>query len=193
MSYRMYFAKVPKLKPQEKEKQICKIIKEMLQEEDNQDYFLNATFLNRFPSQTICYIPDDQWIGEIQNQCQNFLPKVICQLFPDYVPSQSDEANFIGIVTKDLLKIYLELLHQSQIDWYQKQYQLCEEQPEIALEKAKRHYIYQRCTWETSKQFMNDKSVPFAITDNILYFVYQVHQLYQTIDFEKEELLVYGW
>lgn len=40
---------------------------------------------------------------------------------------------------------------QEQIDWYTEQYQLCEEQPEIALEKIQRHYIYQRCTWETSK------------------------------------------
>lgn len=82
---------------------------------------------------------------------------------------------------------------QEQIDWYTEQYQLCEEQPEIALEKIQRHYIYQRCTWETSKEFMTKKSTPFAVTDHICYFVYQIHQLYQTIDFKKRRTLNLRW
>ena len=46
---------------------------------------------------------------------------------------------------------------------------------------------------QQEKEFMTEKSTPFAVTDHICYFVYQIHQLYQTIDFEKEELLIYGW
>lgn len=193
MGYRMYFAKIPKFSQQEKETRMCAVLKEMLQEEDNQDFFLNATFLKRLPSETLCYLWDTTSLEKLQEQCQNFIPNAVCQLFQDYVPMQPTDEGFIGVVTKELLKQYLEDLHQEQIDWYTEQYQLCEEQPDIALEKIQRHYIYQRCTWETSKEFMTKKSTPFAVTDNICYFVYQIHQLYQTIDFEKEELLIYGW
>lgn len=194
MSYRMHIARHTKQTEDEKNTIFQKvIIPNMQKDDDYKDYFLNHIFLEKFGCEELLCLYDESEIHQIHKQCENFIPKETTQIFADYLPQIPSDESYIGILTKDLLLDYLKALHQAQINYYIRQYETCQSDPKIAQEYMLNHLRNQRITWETSMEFLNDKQIPFAVTNSYLYFLYQIFEIYKNTDFTKDELILYGW
>lgn len=194
MSYRTYIASHSKQTSEEKYaigKNI--IIPAMLADEDTQDFFLNHEFLRRFGCKIQIELGQDDTITAIHKKCPAYLPDNLCKLYPDYLPQSCKDTGYIGLLTKDLLWEYIHALHDEQIRQYEQDYDACKKDAAYAKNYALMTIGSQQVTWKTSKDFLQEDQLPYAITHSTEYFIYQLVTLYQNTDFQKTDLIVYGW
>ena len=115
------------------------------------------------------------------------------QEHPDDLLQSSNEENYIGLLTPELLWEYIQKLHQTQITELKQELQQCQADPDYAREFATAILCCQITDWDTSLKHLNPNQLPFCITNSEIHFLYQVYTLYQKTDFKTTDLILYGW
>lgn len=194
MSYRMYIASHSKQSEQERGYIFQTVIlPQMLAEEDTQDYFWNFEFLKKFGCEEELCLGQENVIDKIFHKCPSYIPQSVVETFKDYLPTDASDENFIGILTKDLLWEYIQELHKDYIRLLKRRYQECKTNKDKAADFALRYLAGQLTTYETSLTFLNEKEIPFSVRDSFPYFLLQIYELYRKTDFNKTDLIIYGY
>lgn len=194
MSYRMYIASHSKQSSLEKTHIFSQVIlPNMQQDEAYKTYFANYECLKQFGCCDELELNKEPVIRTILRKCPSYLPEKLVRNYPDYLPQSSDEENYIGLLTPELLWEYIQELHQTQITELKQKWQQCQADPDYAREFATAILCCQITDWDTSLKYLNPNQLPFCITNSEIHFLYQVYTLYQNTDFKTTDLILYGW
>lgn len=194
MSYRMYIASHSKQSSLEKTQIFSQVIlPNMQQDEAYKTYFANYECLKQFECCDELELNKEPVIRTILQKCPSYLPEELIRNYPDYLPQSSDEENYIGLLTPELLWEYIQELHQTQITELKQELQQCQADPDYAREFATAILSCQITDWDTSLKYLNQNELPFCITNSEIYFLYQIYTLYQKTDFKTTDLILYGW
>lgn len=194
MSYRMYIASHSKQSSLEKTQIFSNVIlPNMQQEEAYKTYFANYECLKQFGCTNKLELNKEPVIRTILQKCPSYLPEELVRNYPDYLPQSSDEENYIGLLTPELLWEYIQELHQTQITELKQELQQCQADPDYAREFATAILSCQITDWNTSLKYLKPNELPFCITNSEIYFLYQIYSLYQKTDFKTTDLILYGW
>lgn len=194
MSYRMYIASHSKQSSLEKTHIFSQVILPDMQKDDAyKTYFANYKCLEKFGCTDELELNKEPVIQTILQKCPSYLPKELFRNYPDYLPQSSDEENYIGLLTPELLWEYIQKLHQTQITELKQKLQQCQADPDYAREFATAILSCQITDWDTSLKYLNPNQLPFCITNSEIHFLYRVYTLYQKTDFKTTDLILYGW
>ena len=194
MSYRMYIASHSKQSSLEKTHIFSQVILPDMQKDDAyKTYFANYKCLEKFGCTDELELNKEPVSQTILKKCPSYLPKELLRNYPDYLPQSSDEENYIGLLTPELLWEYIQKLHQTQITELKQKLQQCQTDPDYAREFATAILCCQITDWDTSLKHLNPNQLPFCITNSEIHFLYQVYTLYQKTDFKTTDLILYGW
>lgn len=194
MSYRMYIASHSKQSSLEKTQIFSQVILPDMQKDDvYKTYFANYKCLEKFGCTDELELNKEPVIRTILQKCPSYLPKDLLRNYPDYLPQSSDEENYIGLLTPELLWEYIQKLHQTQITELKQKWQQCQADPDYAREFATAILCCQITDWDTSLKYLNPNQLPFCITNSEIHFLYRVYTLYQKTDFKTTDLILYGW
>lgn len=194
MSYRMYIASHSKQSEQERGYIFQTVIlPQMLAEEDTQDYFWNFEFLKKFGCEEELCLGQHRVIDKIFPKCPSYIPQSVVETYKDYVPVDATDENFIGILTKDLLWEYIQELHKDYIQVLKEKYQECKADKDKAADFAILYLSSQLTDYEISLDFLNEEEIPFSVLESFPYFLLQIYELYRKTDFNKTDLIIYGY
>lgn len=194
MSYRMYIASHSKQSALEKTHIFSQVILPNMQKDDAyKTYFANYKCLEKFGCTDELELNKEPVIQTIFQKCPSYLPKELLRNYPDYLPQSSDEENYIGLLTPELLWEYIQKLHQTQITELKQELLQCQADPDYAREFATAILSCQITDWDTSLKYLNPNQLPFCVTNSEIHFLYQVYTLYQNTDFKTTDLILYGW
>ena len=194
MSYRMYIASHSKQSSLEKTHIFSNVIlPNMQQDEAYKTCFANYECLKQFACCDELELNKEPVIRTILQKCPSYLPEELVRNYPDYLPQSSDEENYIGLLTPELLWEYIQELHQTQITELKQELLQCQADPDYAREFATAILSCQITDWNTSLKYLKPDELPFCITNSEIHFLYQVYTLYQKTDFKTTDLILYGW
>lgn len=127
MSYRMYIASHSKQSSLEKTQIFSQVILPDMQKDDvHKTYFANYECLEKFGCTDELELNKEPVIRTILQKCPSYLPKELLRNYPDYLPQSSNEENYIGLLTPELLWEYIQKLHQTQITELKQKLQQCQ-------------------------------------------------------------------
>lgn len=192
MSRRMYIASRSKLTNKDLI-QIEMHIENMMQSADFSDYFLNDEFLKRLTCKVEIELGNDGIAEMILEKCTSYLPKILIEKYPEYLPQDSSDEKYIGILTEDRIMEMISKIHQDKLLFLKNQLEESRKDNQYAeyYIQSKLNGEYYR--WQISMDYLNKKQVPYCFLDTLEYEVFQLWSLLNKTDFSKTDLIIFGW
>lgn len=194
MSYRMYIASHSKQSDIEKSNKFKNvIIPNMQQSAEFKDSFLNHEFLKRFGCEVQIELGTESIASEILAQCPSYIPETVIADYCEYLPENSDDEAYIGLLTKELLWKYIQRIHEEHIKCLIRMYDECKKDSKFAESYTIRRLADERCVWETSLKTFDSNQIPYCVSKNPTFLIYELYDLYRKNDFQTNDLIIYGW
>lgn len=169
------------------------IIPKMMACEETKNYFSNHEFLKMFGCDIKLELGKEPICHKLLTQCESYIPEQVIKKYSNYLPSKSDDENYIGILNKKQLWFYIQNLQKSKLETFKNEYDACKNNPQYATEYGIKHLAECCISYQKSIQTETPNKMPFIIKTSFEYFLYQLYDLYQKTNFETTDLLLYGW
>lgn len=190
MSYRLYLAKRSKEDAALKNSVIPIVIDQIKSNEDYETFFPNFEFIKRYGFEQILELGDDNYAFTIRNKSNNYFTAELLDKYNDYIDNKEVK---IGIVTKEMIIDYIKAIHEERINHYKRIFEESKNNSELLTYEFTKIISNKIMTWETSIDFLNDKDIPYAVTSSTEYFLLKLYNILKETNWEKEEVVIYGW
>lgn len=165
----------------------------MQQSAEFKDYFLTHEFLKQFGSEVQIELGTESIASEILSQCPSYIPETVISDYREYLPENSGDEAYIGLLTKELLWKYIQRIHEEHIKYLARLYDECKKDSKFAEFYAIRRLADERCVWETSLETLDSNQIPYCVSKNPTFLIYELYDLYRKTDFQTTDLIIYGW
>lgn len=190
MSYRLYLAKRTKENAITKNYVIPIVIDKIKSDEDYKDYFPNFEFINKYGFEQILELGDDDYAFKMRDKSNNYFTDELLLKYSNYI---DDKEIKIGVVTKEMMIDYIKAIHEERINYYKNIFEESKNNSQLLSYEFTKIISNKITTWETSMDFLNDKDVPYVITSSTEYFLLKLYNILKETNWEKEEVVIYGW
>lgn len=170
-----------------------KHVNNMMQDDDFYDYFFNSEFLKRVGCKIELQLGNDNIADMLLEKCAPYLPENLIKKYPDYLPYDSSDEKYIGILTEDMLMEMIRKIHQDKLSFLENQLEKIREDNQYA-----EYYIQSKINgeyfrWQTSRDYLNKNQIPYCVIETLEYKVFQLWNLLNKTDFSKTDLIIFGW